>query len=111
MSKLVMLSGPSASGKSTAAKELLATDGNAVRINRDELRSMSLHKWTPKREGFIIEAEKQLCKAAAIAKYNIIIDDTNLTPKDEFMWRHVAVDIGYEFKKIAVATDLNTCIT
>ncbi len=38
MSKLIIMQGLPASGKSTRAEEILREDGNAVRINRDQLR-------------------------------------------------------------------------
>ena len=40
MSKLIMLSGLPASGKTTKARELMVEYGNAVRVNKDDLRDM-----------------------------------------------------------------------
>lgn len=110
MPKLIMLSGPSGSGKSTLAEEILESDGNAVRLNRDLLRAMSIIKWTPKREGWIIDAEKAMARAASLSKRNVIIDDTNLTQKDEDMWKRVAQDIGYTFEKRVIEADIQTCV-
>lgn len=110
MPKLIMLSGPSGSGKSTIAQEMLEADGNAVRLNRDLIRSMSIIKWTPKREGWIIDAEKAMARAAALSKRNVIIDDTNLTQRDEDMWKRVAQDMGYTFEKKAIEADILTCV-
>lgn len=111
MPKLIMLSGPSGSGKSTVAKEMMATDGNLVRLNRDSIRAMSIVKWTPKREGWIIDAEVAMARAAAKSNRNVLIDDTNLTPKDEARWKGIADEIGYSFIKHPVMADLATCIS
>lgn len=110
MPKLIMLSAPSASGKSTLAADLLKKDGNAIRINRDDLRKMSIPKWTPKREKWIIDAEIALAKAAGAAKQNIIIDDTNLLPRDEERWKGVATELGYTFEKKVLNVSLSVCI-
>lgn len=110
MPLLTMLSAPSASGKSTKAVEMLKADGNAVRINRDDLRKMSIPKWTPKREKWVIAAEVALAKAAGHLKQNIIIDDTNLLPVDEARWVEVAQELGYQFKKVVLEVPLEECI-
>ena len=105
-----MLSGPSASGKSTTAIQLLREDSNAVRINRDDLRKMSIPKWSPKREKWIIQAEMSLAQTAGSLKQNIIIDDTNLTSLDEDRWRSVALGLGYTFKKQVLTVPMLDCI-
>jgi predicted kinase len=110
MPKLIMLSAPSASGKSTLARQMMEQDGNAVRINRDDLREMSITKWKPSREDWIIKSEIALCKVAAGCKKNIIIDDTNLSKSDEDRWQGVAKEIGYTFEKIKLEVDLEECI-
>lgn len=110
MPKLTMLSGLSGSGKSTIAKQMMATDGNAVRINRDDLRAMSITKWKPSREEWIIQAEIALAEAAVKLKKNIIIDDTNLYTRDEDRWRQVAWKANYSFEKQKVDASLKTCI-
>lgn len=110
MPKLTMLSAPSASGKSTLAWEMMQADGNAVRINRDDLRKMSITKWKPSREDWIIKSEIALCKVAAACKKSIIIDDTNLMPSDESRWKNVALEIGYTFEKVQLSVSLEECV-
>ena len=110
MPKLIMLSAPSASGKSTLAWEMMQADGNLVRINRDDLRKMSITKWKPSREDWIIKSEIALCKVAAACKKNIIIDDTNLMPADEARWKSVAGEIGYTFEKVQLSVSLEECV-
>lgn len=110
MPKLIMLSAPSASGKSTLAMKMLKEDGNAIRVNRDELRVMSIPKWTGRREKWIIAAEMGLCATAARMGLNIIVDDTNLMPADEERWKNVAKELQYEFHKIKLDVDIETCV-
>ena len=116
MPKMIMLSGPSGSGKSTLAFELMKADGNLVRINRDDLRKMSIIKWTPKREEWIISAELYLARAAALLGKNILIDDTNLTQSDEDRWKNHAAKLidsrgkPYSFEKRQLNADLGICV-
>jgi len=108
--KLTMLSAPSASGKSTLAKKLLQEDGNAVRLNRDDLRIMSILKWTGRREKWIVAAEMGLCAVAAKQGLNIIVDDTNLMPSDEDRWKNVARQLKYEFVKMKLDVPIEECV-
>lgn len=110
MGKLFMLQAPSASGKTTWAKQKLKDDGNSIRINRDDLRAMALLKWNPKKEGWIIDSEITMAREAAIHKYNIIIDDTNLTKADEVRWSTVAKELGYTFEKVKLDVSLEECL-
>jgi hypothetical protein len=86
-------------------------DGNAIRINRDDLRKMSITKWKPSREDWIIKSEVALAKVAAGCKKNIIIDDTNLTPADEARWKAVANEVDYAFEKLKLEVDLEICVS
>lgn len=110
MPKLIMMSGPSGSGKSTTAKKMLAEDGNTIRINRDELRLMSIHKWSPRREEWIKEMEDSIVRGHAKFKTHIIVDDTNLRQGDHDFWRNMAKEIGYEFKVLKVNPGLAECL-
>jgi predicted kinase len=105
-----MMSAPSASGKSTLARQMMEKDPNLVRINRDELRSMMLNKWRPSAEGLIIESEISLARLAGEHKRNIVIDDTNLMPKDESRWKTIADELGYSFEKKVLTVSLEECI-
>lgn len=106
-----MMSGLPASGKSTAAKELVRASGNAVRLNRDLLRTM-LHfdKWSPRNEGDIIEVEKALARFFLNKGKNVIVDDTNLAEYHERMWITIANEMDAKFEKRRVKTSVDECI-
>lgn len=110
MPKLTMLVGASGSGKSTEARKLLAMSPNTIRVNRDELRLMSLHKWRASLEEFIFKSEIGMVKEAAKQGYHVIVDDTNLTDKVQNMWETVAKQAGMTFEKKIMTTSLADCV-
>lgn len=87
MSKLIIMRGLPASGKSTRAKQIIDETGNTVRLTKDLLRTM-LHydKWTGNNEKITNQAERELA-AYFLRSMNVIIDDTNLNPKVLNYWR------------------------
>lgn len=110
MSKLIMLSGLPASGKSTKAKEIVA-QGNWIRVNRDLLRTM-LHfdKWSGKNEGITGGTETLIAGHLLSEGYNIVVDDCNLNPKNKVMWQELAKEAGSSFEHIHIDTDWQTCV-
>jgi len=101
MSKLTMLKGLPASGKSTKAAEILKTTPNTVRLNRDLLREM-LHcnQWTPQNEKVTSLAQQKLAKEMLNLGHDVIIDDTNLGEFHKNSWRSVATICDAEFEMI-----------
>jgi len=91
MSKLIIMKGLPASGKSTKAEEIVRETGNTVRLNKDLLRTM-LHfdKWTGKNEQATQDAEHKLADFFLRAGKNVIVDDTNLNPKTIGYWVQLA---------------------
>lgn len=114
MSKLIMLKGLPASGKSTRAKEIVGY-GNYVRVNRDLLREM-LHfgVWSGRNEDVIVHAEKDLALLAFARGKNVVVDDCNLNPKNEAMWRGFVDEAknAYQatFEVESIKTPLYQCI-
>ena len=109
--KLIIMSGPSASGKSSRARQLLKADGHAVRINRDELRNMTTTDYDSRKEQFIIDVEKAVATVARKKGYNVIIDDTNLTSHHIEMWMKFAEE--HYFRQIEIqklTTPLEECV-
>lgn len=104
--KLTILRGLPASGKSTKAEELLRASGNAVRLNKDLLRTM-LHcdKWSGTNEKRTRDAARALARHLLSDGLTVVIDDTNLNPGTLQGWR----DIGEAFINATVEViDVNT---
>lgn len=88
MRTVFILRGLPGCGKSTFAASLVAKEPNRwVRINRDDLRSMSVgpannpHTGDKSREEFVREAKNNLLSAALKSGYDVILDDTHLVPQ------------------------------
>ena len=82
MSKILMLKGLPASGKSTYAKELVASEPNRwKRVNRDSLRLMFAEQFNDKNEKFILRIRDAIIKQALEDGYDVIIDDLNVSKK------------------------------
>jgi tRNA uridine 5-carbamoylmethylation protein Kti12 len=110
MSKLVMMKGLPASGKTTKAKELVA-EGNTVRVNKDLLRKM-LHfdKFTGKNEGITRDVEKLIAKELLSRNLRVIVDDTNLSQGHHDYWCNVAKETGSSFEVMEILETPHTCI-
>ena len=109
--KMIIMSGPSASGKSTRARKILARDGHCIRINRDDLRFMALTAWDPHLEKFIVAAEQSMAKTAREMGHNVIIDDTNLTDFHLDMWKTFAKENFFRSVEVQkIKTPLAECI-
>jgi len=101
------MQGLPASGKSTRAEELLREMGNAVRINKDLLRTM-LHfdNFTGKNEGLTRDAARTLAKTFLSKNLNVIIDDTNLNEGTLQSWKDLGMEAGAKIEIIDL-TDVN----
>lgn len=110
MSKLTVLSGLPASGKSTLAKELLS-HGNCIRVNRDLLRTM-LHcdKFSGPNEGVTRDTERLVAKTLLELGTNVVVDDTNLTDGHIQSWKSLATDVGAKFEHVHLDTDVHECL-
>ena len=80
-SKILVLQGVPASGKSTYARELAEKNESYVIVNRDSIRESRGNYWIPKQEDYISDIEEFEVRAAINRKLNVIIDATNLNPK------------------------------
>lgn len=98
------------SGKTTKAKEILKTDGNAVRINRDSLREM-LHdgKWSGSKEKRTKDAARELAVMFLKDGVNVIIDDTNLNEGTIQSWKDLVKDLA-KVECVKMDTPLEECI-
>ena len=111
MSKMIIMQGLPASGKSTKAKELMESMGNAVRVNKDLLRTM-LHfdKFTGKNEGVTQSVARGLVADLMAANMPVIVDDTNLNPRTLQSWKDLAKEMGAKVEIVRVATHYEECI-
>jgi predicted kinase len=111
MSKLIIMSGLPASGKSTKAKEIMDASGNTVRINKDLLRTM-LHfdKFDYNNEEATRLAAQTLARLFLSKGKTVIIDDTNLNEKTMQSWKSLAKDAGSRIQYEDMDTSLNECL-
>jgi predicted kinase len=112
MSKLILMKGLPGSGKSTRAEEILRANGNAVRLNKDLLRTM-LHfdKWSGRNEGITRNAEHALARFFLGESKTVIIDDTNLNEGTLQGWKELAAKMeGVNLEYIYLNTPMEECI-
>lgn len=111
MSKMIIMQGLPASGKSTKAKEIVETGGNFVRINKDLLRTM-LHfgKWSGKNEELTRHAARLLAEGFLLKGVNVIIDDTNLNPGTLQSWKDLAQMHDVKVEVLTMSTSMEECI-
>lgn len=83
MSRVIILRGLPASGKSTWAKDFVNNNSGWVRVNKDEIR-LELGDNYPtwyKKEKDVFKRERELIKQYLDNNTNIVIDNTHLNPK------------------------------
>ena len=104
MSKILVLQGPPASGKSTYAREFVKDKKDWVIVNRDSLREGRGDYWVPSQEDYISDLEEFSIKAAIKRGYNVIVDATNLNPKTIEKWNKLAKETNSstEFRKFYI---------
>jgi predicted kinase len=108
MNKVLILKGLPASGKSTFAKQLVEKDGNWIRANKDEIRSLLYAgaKWTGRKEKLVEKIRDEIIRAGAVAGKNVVVDDTNLNPRHEAHIRqlvnNIYLDYGGTFPTVEV---------
>lgn len=99
-----------ASGKSTYAKELVMTNKNWARVNRDDLRLMVFNGFNRKKEKTIVKSEMELAELYLSKGMNVVVDDTNLNHKVRDSWKAFCDEHGANFKIKVFDTSLRECI-
>ena len=94
MSKIYVLIGPPACGKSTLARKMHEEDHNKVIVNRDDIRDARGTYWLPDQEDYISEIEEFEVRAAINRGLSPIIDATNLNLKTLDKWDRLSVELG-----------------
>lgn len=107
--KIIVFIGLPASGKSTEARSRM-DDGNIMRVNRDDLRSMLFKRWKGKKEGVVTGVEKAAVRSAVLSGFDIIIDDTNLNPGTRASWKTLANELGVVLVEESFETPLLECV-
>lgn len=99
------------SGKSQKAEELIASMGNAFRVNKDLLRTM-LHfdNFTGRNEGITQDTSKNIAINLLAGGWNVIIDDTNFNPRTIAMWQQVAEDCEAKFEIVKLDVPVEVCV-
>lgn len=114
MSKLVILRGIPASGKSTYAREWVSDDVKTrVRINRDDLR-MSLFGsyWGPEvDEQAVTIAQDQMLLGFLRAERDVVLDNTNLKARDVRAVLKNAAKAGAEVEFVDFPVKADVAIT
>lgn len=107
MSKLVMLKGLPASGKSTYAKELVKQ--GYKRVNKDDLRAMIDNgKWSNKNEEIVKSIQESMVHTFIDRGYNVVVDDTNFAYEDK--WKGIASYLEADFEIKYFDTPVQECI-
>lgn len=100
MPKLIMTRGLPGSGKSTWAKQQVAESGATIkRVNKDDLRSMiDAGKYSKGREAHILEIRDMIIKHYLMEKFDVIVDDTNISLFHQSRLARIADQMGAEFE-------------
>lgn len=94
MSKLILLQGPPASGKSTWRKEYISNNPEWNYVNADELRLAHPNE----RESSIQEMMHSNARVYFTCGISFIVDNTNLNPYTVERWKNLAAHYKYEFE-------------
>jgi len=109
MTRILMLKGLPASGKSTYAKQL--EKQGWLRVNKDDLR-LELHDgvWSKKNEKEIIKVRNERIIAALQKGSNVVVDDTNFAPIHGKELSRIAEQHNASFEIKFFDIPLETCI-
>ena len=108
MSKLIILKGIPASGKSTWAKQWVEEDPKTrVIVNRDSIRRGLGVYWVPSRETLVSSIEEHSVYEALDMGYNVCLDATNLNLKFLEKWVEIAelLNVPIEYKKFDISLE------
>lgn len=111
MLEIVILKGLPASGKTTYARNFVEENTDYIRVNRDDIRTMSGKYWVPQREKYINDLEQFSVEAAIKRNYNVILDATNLNEKVRFWVDEIAARHNCNVQELFFNVPLEECIT
>lgn len=95
MPTLFWTKGCPASGKSSAAKEMVSNGTAALRVSKDDLRE-AFHggKWSEENEKMILAARDAIIVSALLEGYSVVVDDTNFALAHQERFKQIAADCG-----------------
>lgn len=110
MSRLIMMKGLVASGKTTEAMKLVKEKG-FKRVNKDDLRAMvDGGKWSRSNEKEILEARDLLVIQYLDEGYDVVVDDTNFHEVHAETLAGIADDCDAEFEVMYIDTPVQECL-
>jgi len=97
MSRFDLLIGLPGSGKSTFAREMAKKNKNTIIVNRDSLRTMlkGTYSYEKDLENLVREAAGAIVDKAVRLRFDVIVDETNLTKKKRAWW-HTLLPVRHE---------------
>lgn len=122
--KIILTRGIQGSGKSFFARSWTLEDPeHRVRFNNDDIRNMLGKYWVPSREVIVSELKRTFIYSAMAHRYDIIIDNMNLNPKEIKYFQDLveewnnpkgivpaAVRANYSIEFVDFKTPLEVCI-
>lgn len=111
-SRIIMLRGLPASGKSTEAACLVAENPNLVRINRDDFRKMLRFKpvLPGRMEDLVTQLEDDAVELALYNDYDVVVDACNLGNRSETRWKNIAVRHNAELVIQDLGVSVESCV-
>lgn len=112
MSKMIIMQGLPASGKSTIAITMVKENPTGiVRVNRDLLREM-LHdgEFSKENEALVRMMRDTIIRQALKKGKDVVVDDTGFEPNVIRSLKAIADHFGAGFEIVQVKTDVDTCI-
>lgn len=111
MAKLICTVGPQGCGKSTWARQYMATHQNTYRINGDEVRAMAyVGKWDSRKESVVHNIEWEGARGLLNNQMNVIWDRMNLSEKAKQHCIQLARETGAELVWQNFTTSIDDCI-
>lgn len=109
MSKLVLLRGLPASGKSTHALKLVMQ--GYKRVNADDLRLMVDNgNYTKANEKYITDVMQTMAALALQGGFSVVVDNTNFNPFHIKYFKALCRDLRAELEIVDIKTPLEVCI-
>lgn len=108
--KLIMCRGLPWSGKSTWSRKEAQEKHKTIRFNNDEFRNMTWLLFTREVELYLTQSRNYFIEKYINDWYDVIVDNTNLNPIHEQIYKELSKKLNVEFEIKEFAVDIDTCI-